>query len=402
MKRLTLATTVTTMLALPGNALAASRDGVVLSVDRAHHAAQVVDAGHNVHAYGYRGRLPKLHPGSHIRFQLAGATMSHVQAGAGRSRRVSFYGHVVRSSSHALILRLADGNVVGLSSSQISRASSRPRNRHTPLAHVARAMRPAITINIAGVQPGVTVLVTETVESSANTTITITLPGPSAPGVGGEQQAGGVLSEVGQDAFTVKSTDGSALRLHAAQSMLSGLQTCETVSATYHQDAGMLIADSVQSTGNSTSGNCASRDFQDAHGTITQVSGSALAISTQDLSLMSLTVNSPGITDGLRIGDIVDVTYSQSSSGGLHAVDVQRAEQDATGTVSANGQDSITITDSNTGQSETFNAPRAEHAGPSQDMFAGVAVGDHLDVVYRDSSGTLVADVVDDLTGGGG
>lgn len=346
MKRLTLATAVTTMLALPGSALAASRDGVVLSVDRAHHAAQVVDAGHSVHAYRYRGRLPKLHRGSHIRFQLGGATMSHVQAGPGRSRRVSFYGRVVRSSLHQLVLRLADGNVVGLSSSQISRASSRPRNRHTPLAHVARAMRPAITINIAALQPGVTVLVTETVESSAGTTITITLPGPSAPGVGGEQRAGGMLSEVGQDAITVKSTDGSALRLHAAQSVSSGLQTCETVSATYHQDAGMLIADSVQSTGSSTSGDCASQDSRDARGTITQ--------------------------------------------------------EDATGTVSASGQDSVTITDSNTGQPETFNAPRAERAVPNQDMFAGVAVGDHLDVVYHGSSGALVADVVDDLTGGGG
>jgi hypothetical protein len=92
------------------------------------------------------------------------------------------------------------------------------------------------------------------------------------------------------------------------------------------------------------------------------------------------------------------VSYTQNSDGTLAASDVEYVEQDATGTVTDVSSASVTITSSDTNQSETFTAD------PSQGVFDAVAVGDQIDVTYHQSSSLLVADTVDDLTtdGGGG
>ena len=81
MKRLTLAM-VGAMLAMPATALAGSAGGLVLSVDRTHRTIEVVDSSHVVHAYHYRGALPKLHAGSKISFQRSG-TRDRQGEGAG-------------------------------------------------------------------------------------------------------------------------------------------------------------------------------------------------------------------------------------------------------------------------------------------------------------------------------
>jgi hypothetical protein len=393
MKRLTLATTVA-LLALPASALAASSSGVVLSVDQKHHTIQVVDSRHVVHLYHYRGRLPKLHAGSRIGFKSAGQTISRVGSASGKSHSVAFFGRVVSSSRHGLVLRLADGNTVSFSSRQVTHKRLPASKRHKHLAHAATDLSltsGGVTINLQGLQPGVTVLVTETIDPAGNVTITITLPPASTPGVTGAQQASGVLTEVDTDAFVVQTADGSDLRLHMAQHTLSNLNLspCDTVDVTYHQDAGMLIADNVQSTGTSTTGDCAVDPTpQDAVGTITQVASDSVTISTSDHGPLTFKVDDPSITDGFAVGDVVDVTYLQQSDGTLDASDVQLVEHDATGTVASVSDGSVTI---NVGSHQyTFTAD------PSQGMFDGVALGDSIDVTFHQSAGQFVADSVSD------
>jgi hypothetical protein len=387
-------------LALPGSALAASPNGVVLSVDRAHHAIEVVDSGHVAHAYHYRGFLPKVHPGSHITFNRSGRTISHVTIDSNLSRTVAFYGRVVRSSRSGLVLRLADGTKLKLSSKQVSPTRHKPGKRQKPHKHLMHAAdlqvsAGGITIDIQGLQPGVTILVNETIDQAGNSTITITLPPPSAPGVYGQHQTSGIVTEVATDAFMVQTPDGSDLRLHIAQGDLANLnlQTCDTVDVIYHQDANILVADNVHSTGTSPSGDCTSG--RDATGTITDVSGMSLTITTQDQQSMTFTVDSADITSGYQVGDVVDVSYTSDSNGTLAADDVEYVEQNASGTVTSVSGGSMTITDNTTGQPETF------VADPSEGMFDGITSGDQVDLTYHQAGGQLVADSVGDQTGGG-
>jgi hypothetical protein len=223
-------------------------------------------------------------------------------------------------------------------------------------------------------------------------TITITLPPPAVPGVTGSQQVTGVVADVGQDALELDTADGSELRLHMAASTLAALNLsqCDTVAVTYHQDAELLIADSVQQTGTSTSGDCSGDGgSDDVVGTITAVSGSGLTVSTEDQGAMTFTVDSPDVTDGFVVGDVVDVSYDTLGDGTLDAGDVEYVEQDASGTVTAVSSGSLAVRGDG-GQTETFTAD------PSQGIFDGVSVGDEVDVSFHQSAGQHVADVVDD------
>ena len=397
MKRLSFATAVA-MLALPGSALAASGHGVVLSVDSKHHTVQVVDASHVVHAFGYRGRLPRLHAGSKISFRRAGKAISAVKVSGQKSWSVAFLGRVVKSSKHGLVLRLADGKKVTFSAKQVrhTRTKSAKRQKHAARSASVRAGAANVTINIQGLQPGVMVLITETVEGG-NVTITISFPGKSDPVAGGEQTASGTVTDVADDAFVLTTDDGSDLRLHMAARTLAhlGLGVCDTLDVSYHQDAGMLIADHVNPTGTSTTGDCADTSSdQDVVGTITQVSGDGLTVQTQDQGTMTFGVDSNDVTDGYQVGDVVDVTYADNGDGTYTADDVEWVEQDSTGTVTDVSDGSMTITDDQTGQPVTF------VADPSEGVFDGVAVGDQVDVTYHQSGGQQVAESVDDSGGG--
>jgi hypothetical protein len=399
MKLITTAVALT-MLALPASAAAAGTHGVVLSVNARHHTIEVVDTGHVVHGYKYRGRLPKLHAGTTISFRRSGKAISRVTVSAAstqHSRRVSFYARVVRSSHKGLVLALADGQRMTLSAGQIGHKRLRTKH-HSLRAHAAvgaRAAAGSITVNVLGLSAGVTVLVTETVGSHGDITITITLPSPSAPGspVGSEQQSAGVVDVVNPDSFVVDTSDGSPLVLNMAADALSnlGLSTCDIVTVSYHQDAAMLIADHVQVTGASSSGSCGSSgEDQDQIGTITSVSGTGITVATQDNGPMTFTVDSSDVTAGYAVGDVVDVTYSQTSAGSLNAWDVEYVQQDAAGVVTAVSAGSVTLTDDTTGLPTTFTA------APSDGLFDGVAVGDQVDVTYHQSGSQLVVDQVDD------
>jgi hypothetical protein len=387
MKRILLATVVAA-LALPASALAAGSRGVVLSVDARHHTIQVVDAGHAVHAYKYRGRLPMLHAGSKILYQRTGNVIRHVRATAKNTRKVAFLARVVRSSSKGLVVRLGDGNQLKFTSKQLHRRGSKGTKRAATRSDGITGG--GVTINIVGLEPGVTVLITETVDAQGNITITITLPPPTV--LGGQQTASGVVWEVDTDAFMIETGDGSDLRLHMAADALANLNLsdCDTVDVSYHQDAGMLVADNVAKTGTSNADWCsADQSDQDVVGSITAVSGDGITIST-DQGSMSFLVDDSSITDGFVVGDVVDVTYYDNGDGTYSADDVEYVEQDATGTVTDVSDASVTITDDSTGSSETFNAD------PSFGMFDGVSVGDQVDVTYHQSGDQLVADSVDD------
>jgi hypothetical protein len=95
-----------------------------------------------------------------------------------------------------------------------------------------------------------------------------------------EVSAGNVVTDVGSDDFTLQTGDDSTLRLHMAADALSNLnlQTCDLVDVTYHQNAGLLVADSVTVTGTSTAGDCA--PTMDTTGVITQVSADVLTLKT--------------------------------------------------------------------------------------------------------------------------
>lgn len=334
----------------------------------------------------------------------AGRTQS-VRHAARHARTLSFYATVVRANAKGLVVRTDNGRTLRFSAAQITRKrspSAKPhaklRKHHGRRGHVLRAASDSTTptgpvaINIIGLQPGVTVLITETVATDGTLTITITLPPLSA---NTPQNATGVVTDVEDDVFVISTGDGADLRLHMAADQLSNLNlgTCDTVTVTYHQDAGMLIADSARVTGSSASGDCA--PTYDASGAVTAVSATSITI-TADQGSLTFAVADPGLTDGFQPGDVVDVTYTQNSDGSLSATNVAYVETDASGIVTSVSSSRLTITDSSTGQSEVFIADPASGLQLSTYAFDGMHVGDQADVNYHQTAAGLVADSVDD------
>jgi hypothetical protein len=320
----------------------------------------------------------------------------HARHARHRAHTVSFEARVVRSSSRGLVVRTLGGKTLSFSVGQLRTAPvAKHRRGHHGRAHRADAQGAPgqVVVNILGLQPGVLVDITESTDANGNLTITITLVSQTGP-----QHVTGLVTEVDTDAFMVQTGDGSQLRFHMSADALSNLnlQSCNAADVTYHQDSGMLIADNVNVTGTSTSGDCA--PTQDSTGTITEVSSGSITINTDQGPLSASVDPSSGLTDGFQMGDLVDVTYTQNSDGSLTATDVQYVEEETTGqvtsvTTSQNGG-SVTITDDNTGQPDTFVADPSNGVQINSDAFDGVQVGDQLDVCYHVSGGQLVADTV--------
>src|SRR6185312_15933164 len=346
MNRLTVAVAAA-MLALPASAIAAPTRGVVLSVDAGHRSIQVVDGKHQAHAYRYRGTLPRLHTGSRISFSHRGHTIGKVRVAPGKT--VSFYGRVVRSNANGLMLRLSDGKAVSFSTKQVSSVRKRVnaqwhrwRSLSATSLHVNTGNG---TVNINGLAPGTVVLVTETL-SGGHITISVTLPAgtPSTRGGGNTNQSAGSGDQSG-DQPTDNGDDNGA------------------------------------------------GDGGDAVGTITQLSTTSVTINVGSRSMTFSCDPEDDLTDGFATGDLVDVTYDTDNSS-LIASDVEYVEADTTGTVTAVDTASLTLTDSDTGQTQTI------VADPDEDMFDGVSVGDGVVITYHQSAGQLIADVVDDETAG--
>jgi hypothetical protein len=351
------------------------------------------------------------------RFTLATAAASLLLLGAATApagaakpahhaaHRFSFLATVVRSSSSGLLVRNSKGAKLWFAASQISHASTSSHRRHHRSGSARHALRaddtqtttttttPSVTINIVGLQPGVTVLITESVAANGDITITITLP-PATGTTGGEQSASGVVDEVDDADFYLDPGDGNDLEFNMDPDALANLnlEQCDSVNVTYHQDAGVLIADTVDITGSSTAGDCAPTN--DVDGTITQVSATAVAIQS-DQGPMTFVVDSSDITDGFDVGDVVDVTYTQESSGTLDAGDVEYVEGDDSGIVTAVSANSLTIADSTTGEPDVFVADTGG-IQLSTDAFTGISVGDDVDISFHTTAAGLVADSVTD------
>jgi hypothetical protein len=324
MKRLLLAAGLAGLAVFPAGALANTSRAKVLSVDTRQHKVELVDAAHAVHAYRYRGTLPHLGLGDTVIYRRSGHTISHVKKAARAFGTISFYATVVRSGSKQVRLRLGDGTAYSLSSKQVSTKT---------VAHAAAVSTAPVTIQVVGLTPGETVLISETVDAGGHWTITLTLPSSSSNGGGATSGYGGGTSG--------GSGDGSG-------------------------------------------------DDQLAEGTITRVSQTRLAINTGSATLGFSVDPTAALTDGFLVGDIVDVTYYENPDGSLSADDVEYVEQDATGVVSGVSDGSLTLTDQATGQPDTF------IGDPEMGLFDGVNPGDQVDVTYHESASGFVADAVDD------
>lgn len=327
MKRLMLAAGMASLAVFPAGALANTSRAKVLSTDARHHTVRLVDSTHVVHAYRYRGTLPHLSLGDRVSFRRSGhsQTITHVKKTGRAFGTTSFYAKVVRSGSKQVRLRLGDGSPFQLSAKQVSTKT---------VAHAAAVSTASVTIQVQGLTPGETVLISETVDARGHWTITLTLPTSSAASGGGSTSGSG---------------DGSGGG--------SG------------DDSG---------------------DGQLAEGTITQVSGTGLAINTGSQILSFSADPSEDLTDGFLVGDVVDVSYYANGDGSFSADDVEYVEQDATGVVSAVSVSGISLVDDATGQTDTFSGD------PGLGLFDGVNPGDHVDVTYHQSAAGPVADAVGD------
>ncbi|MFZ0042960.1 MAG: hypothetical protein WAK93_16755 [Solirubrobacteraceae bacterium] len=405
MKRFLLLTASLALGAVPASAAAATSHGVVLSVSSRQHRVQVIDHRHAVHQYRYRGSLPSVGLGSRVRFVSHGSTITAVKSARSRAHRVSFLAMVMRSRADGLLLKLGDGQPFDLVTHQVLKPAYA---RRAPMAFAAASP--------SAVQPGLVVLVTETL-GRGGASVSIKPASSTSPGVAGARHVAGVVIAVGSSSVTLKTADGTVIvKVPASVLAQDGVQPCDKVTVVYHQTGGTLDASKIKTVGDSSTGSCAGgatgagdgssdgsddgsgddstttvddNGSPDVIGNITTVSGSGLTISVPGQGSMSFVVDDPEITDGFVVGDNVDVTYSQEPSGTLDASDVEYNENDAVGTVLAVSETSLTISDSDTGARETFTAD------PSSGMFDGINDGDDVDVSYHLSNGQTVVDEVD-------
>ncbi len=314
------------------------------------------------------------------------------------ARTFTFLARVVRSSAKGLLVRNAHGKRLWFPASQIVRPTAHVLKhhqsrhaRHAAGAASVSSSTPSVTVNIIGLQPGVTIEITESVGANGSITITITLPPQTSSG---ELSASGVVTEVDDSDFIVDPGNSDDLQFNMNVDTLNNLDlnTCDTVNVAYHQDAGVLIADTVTITGSSTTGDCAPSN--DVQGTITQVSGSAITID-MDPGSMTFQVSDPSITDGFAVGDYVDVTYTQPGDGSNDAMDVEYVEEQDTGTVTAVSATALTMTDAGTGKPDAFTADSSDGLQINTDAFTGVSVGDEIDVCFHI---TAQGNIADDIT----
>jgi hypothetical protein len=292
MKRLTLGGALLALALLPAGALAGVPRPTVFSVDARHHTVQVVDAGHLVHAYRYRGRLPRLALGDRITFRRTGRTLSHVTRTGRAAANVSFYAQVVRAGGATARLRLADGNPFTLSG--------------------------AVTVRIRGLTPGATVLIRETRDARRHWAVTITLP-PSATSGGtvasgadpaaDDQVAEGTIAQVSAGGLSITTAGGPlSFSVDRTSGLTDGFDTGDLVDVAYAQDAdGSLSADDVEYV------------EQDLAGTVTAVSDTSITVAAGNGGPSATVAADPdeGLLSGVAVGDQVDVTYHQSASGSV-------------------------------------------------------------------------------------
>ncbi len=321
MKRLMLAAGLAGVAVCPATALASPSKAKVLSVDARHHTVQLVDTRHVVHAYRYHGKLPRLGLGDTVAYRQSGHSISRVKKTARAFGTIAFYAKVVRSGSRNVRLRLGDGRPFSLPSAHVSRRTL-AHAAVAPASASASGAGSAPTVTIAGLAPGETVLISETVDARGHWTITITLPsttttsGGQGDDSGDDQVAEGTITHVSDTAVSI--TTGSeqlSFSVDPDDGLTEGFLVGDVVDVTYCQnDDGSLSADDVEYV------------EQDAVGPVSAVSESSVTLIDQDSAQAETFAADPdmGLFDGVNTGDQVDVTYHQSATGDVaDAIDDQ-------------------------------------------------------------------------------
>lgn len=287
----------------PSGALAAkprpssSGQGIVLSAG--HGSVRLVDKGHRVGDVSV-GSTRGLRRGAVVSVRHGKVRVS------GHVSKVSFLARVVRSSATGAVLRLGDGSTFKLGG-----------GHHGHGAHAAASL----TVDLQGLAPGQTALITIATDGQGNVALTIKLV-PSTTTVGdAEQQATGVVTDdSAEGSFAIRADDGSGLRFGDPQRLLdaAGASECDVVLVTYQVDGRRLVADALKVTGQNDQGACVDQQSGDeVDGTVTALAadGSSLTVDQGDGSEpMTIPVDDPTVLDGIAVGDDVAVTLDDAGT----------------------------------------------------------------------------------------
>jgi hypothetical protein len=394
MRRL-LSFTAPALVALALPALAQASTGTVLSVAHSHHQVQVIGANKVVSAYSFSGHLHGVQRGTRLKYSASGSRLTSAKT-LGTTKMFSFLGTVVRSGNGALVLSLGDSEKLRLTAKQIG---------HSHSSRTARTSTKSVTVEINGLQPGESVVITESTDSAGNVTITITLPsgggsGSRGGGSGSGLSATGLVNNVGTDTFDIITASGADLTFHMnAQALANNdLSPCDEVVVSYQSSNQTLTADDVNDSGAPDSGPCSSGgdNSNDWVGTITAVSGTSISIDAGlgNGGVETFAVDDPAITAGYLVGDSVDLTYepwnNQNAADQLAYNDTETSGVVTGMAAAGTGFETVSMIDDYTDEPETFYVP--------VDLLQGqdVLVGDDLDVSYYQASIGLTLDSLDD------
>jgi hypothetical protein len=215
---------------------------------------------------------------------------------------------VVRSDAHGLVLRLSDGGTISFAAKQLNRKhtkGSRQAARSPRALHLAGG----VTLDIQGLTPGTTVLITESVSVAGQTTITIMLPTQPPPVTTGGQgsstdgDAVGTITQVSATGLTI-SAGGQSMTFTAdpTAGLTDGYAVGDVVDVTYATENGSLVAGDVEYV------------EQDVSGTVTALSAGSITIAADTGQTQTIVADpAEGMFDGVNVNDGVVITYHQSA-----------------------------------------------------------------------------------------
>lgn len=290
----------------PAAAQAKAHSGVVLS--RHHKRIEIIDARHAVHSYKLGVKHAHVHAGTRVKYRTHGKRVVALRVRA-RAHRYSFLGKVASSGRKGVVVRLADGRRLRLATAAKRLGAVKGK------AHAAGS----ITLNIQGLKPGQTVLVTVDTDADGNVAITLQIQQGDDVTGGEDQDVTGTVTAIGDGSLTIESDAGDSMTFAADPELLDGVEVGDSVDVTYYDDGtGALVADDVEEA--DTGG-----DDLDAVGVVTAIDADGLTVDVPGQGSMTFHAD-PDLTDGVQVGDSVDVTYYVENDGTLTADDVEWAD----------------------------------------------------------------------------
>lgn len=299
MKRLVLLAASAAACALPASAIASPSAGVVLAVSPHHHAIQIVDRSHVVHAYRYHGKVQSVRPGSKVHFKRQGAAIGKVKAGRHAARKVAFLATVKRVTASAVTFQLPDGRQLTFKAKQVKFAGTLAPGMRVLATELLRAGRPQalrVTVSHAANQGAGAAGGSSTVDHS--------------PSVSGPIDVNGTITKMSSSSVTITSlADGSTMQFVANpdDDLMDGFLNGDQVTVTYNKlQDGALKASDVE------------YFDQDAVGTVVAVDSGSVTLQLDGTGAIQRYIDDPSddMFDGVNVGDQeVDVTYHVASAG---------------------------------------------------------------------------------------